>query len=160
VADSMSERGLAVKLCHASDVRDVTAHEAVVIGSALYYGHWLAPAHGLVAQLGAQLRLRPVWVFSSGRINGRPEVDIDPAHVDWILAQSGAREHMSFAGRLAEGEELNWRERTATRAVHARSGDHRDWAQIAAWATAIAEWLQTGQRDAAEISGPMALPDA
>ena len=142
IAGELTGRGHETDLRDASDVRSVATYDAVVLGSAIYYGHWLAAAHGLVSELGAQLRIRAVWAFSSGRVAGHPEVDMDEAHVAWVLEQSGAREHRSFAGRLA-GDELDWRERVATRAIHAQPGDYRDWAQIASWAGAIAAELGT-----------------
>jgi menaquinone-dependent protoporphyrinogen IX oxidase len=154
IADALTVGGVRADLRHASDVRDVTSYDAVVVGSAIYYGHWLAPAHGLVAALGAQLRARPVWAFSSGRVAGKPVIDIDSAHVAWILQNSGAREHVSFPGRLA-ADDLNWRERTAARAVEAQAGDYRDWDEIAAWGMGIAAAVAAGT--GGPISGPMAL---
>ena len=137
ITDTLVDRHLTVELLAASAVRGVTHYDAVIAGSAIYYGRWLAAAHGLLVEHRHALLTRPVWVFSCGLIPDRPTIDIAPAQVEWLMATSGAREHRSFAGRLtAEG--LDWRERSAARVVRAPYGDFLDWPGIVAWAEGIA----------------------
>lgn len=140
ITDALVDRHVAVELLAATDVRDVARYDAVIVGSAVYYGRWLAAAHGLLVQHRQELLAKPVWVFSVGRIPQRPEIDIAAPQVVWLLATSGAREHQSFAGRLTPAG-LDWRERSAVRVVRAPYGDYLDWPQIVAWAEGIADEL-------------------
>jgi menaquinone-dependent protoporphyrinogen oxidase len=116
-------------------VRDLKSYDAVVIGSALYLGHWLRPARRFVREHAAELRARPVWLFSSGPVgeasSGSPDVELG------VTELFGAREHHVFAGRLLRAE-LGVAELLAVRAAHADEGDFRDWADIDSWARGIA----------------------
>jgi menaquinone-dependent protoporphyrinogen oxidase len=65
----------------------------VVLGSAVYAGHWLKPARDLVARCGPALAARPVWLFSSGPVGDPPKPEEDPVDVAEVLAATSAREH-------------------------------------------------------------------
>ncbi|HVK20463.1 MAG TPA: flavodoxin domain-containing protein, partial [Actinokineospora sp.] len=74
----------------AATVDDVTAYDAVVVGSAVYFGRWMPTAARLVNDNAGALRERPVWLFSSGP-TGEP-AKVDPAPAD-LIARCGAVEH-------------------------------------------------------------------
>ena len=143
--EALSERDLhaVVDLRPVAAVRDLEGYDAVVVGSALYLGHWLRPARRFVREHAAGLRARPVWLFSSGPIGeaspGSPDVELGIAEL------FGAREHHVFAGRLQRAE-LGVAERLAVQAVHVDEGDFRDWADITSWARGIAADLTAGAR--------------
>jgi menaquinone-dependent protoporphyrinogen oxidase len=122
-------------------VRDLKGYDAVVVGSALYLGHWLRPARRFVREHASALRARPVWLFSSGPVGHTspesPDVELGIAEL------FGARGHQVFAGRLLHSE-LGVAERLAVQAVHADEGDFRDWADITCWAREIAADLTAG----------------
>ena len=50
------------------EVAIIESYDAVIIGSAVYTGHWLAPAKDLVYRYLDVLASRPVWLFSSGPV--------------------------------------------------------------------------------------------
>jgi menaquinone-dependent protoporphyrinogen oxidase len=50
----------------AAKAGDVAAHDAAVIGSAVYMGRWLPAARDLVEGHREVLSTMPVWLFSSG----------------------------------------------------------------------------------------------
>lgn len=121
---------------------DVTSFDAAVIGSAVYMGRWMGAARDFVAEHAGQLQAVPVWLFSSGPIGEEhPEGMGIPEHLDDLLAQTGAREHVVFAGRLDKGR-LNLAERMAVRLVKAPEGDFRDWSAIRDWARGISAALE------------------
>jgi len=66
-----------------------------------------------------------------------------PATLDDLLAQTGAREHQVFVGRLDKSA-LGLRERLIARLVKAPEGDFRDWDAIRGWASRIAAALESG----------------
>jgi menaquinone-dependent protoporphyrinogen oxidase len=124
-----------------SEIAGVEQYDAVVLGSAVYAGRWLADARSFAETYGEQLRSRPVWLFSSGPIGDppKPEEDVD---VSAIVASTGAREHRVFAGRL-DRHLLGFGERALVRAVRAAEGDFRNWTEIAQWSVGIATALTT-----------------
>jgi menaquinone-dependent protoporphyrinogen oxidase len=66
-----------VEIRDAGLVRSVEGFDAVVLGSAVYMGHWLEPARKLAESFSDELRRVPVWLFSSGPVgeqeSGRPK---------------------------------------------------------------------------------------
>jgi len=65
-------------------VESVDSFDVVVLGSAVYAGHWLKPARELVDRSGDALAARPVWLFSSGPIGDPPS----PRRTRWTLPRS------------------------------------------------------------------------
>lgn len=121
-------------------VDSLDGYEAVVVGSAVYLGHWLAEARSWTGGQAAALRQRPVWLFSSGPV-GDP---VAPAADAEELARTlGARDHRVFAGSLHR-DQLGVRERLVVGLVHASDGDFRDWPSVRAWAAEIAADLPAG----------------
>jgi menaquinone-dependent protoporphyrinogen oxidase len=137
----LDARGMQVDIVDIDDVRGLGDYDAVVLGSAVYMGHWLKSAAAVIAGHGAELRTRPTWLFSSGPVGDplRPG-ESEAVDVEEIVAAVGAREHRLFAGKLDKSK-LGFRERAVMRAVGAHDGDYRDWDAIRAWAEAIATSL-------------------
>ena len=127
-------RGLEADLVEPAEVRDLSDYDAVVLGSAVYAGRWMAPATDLVDRCRPQLAGRPVWLFSSGPV-GSPAIPAEGPAVSKLMEQTGALGHHVFAGKLDRAE-LGRLERTMVRAVRAPEGDYRDWADICEWARA------------------------
>jgi menaquinone-dependent protoporphyrinogen oxidase len=66
IAAGLRSAGLPTDLSPVTDVDDVTAYDAFVIGGAAYMFHWLKDATAFVKRHRARLADRPVWLFSSG----------------------------------------------------------------------------------------------
>jgi menaquinone-dependent protoporphyrinogen oxidase len=116
---------------------DPVPYDAVVLGSAVYVGRWLEPARQYAAAHVANLRDRPVWLFSSGPIGEPPFPTDEPHDVGALIALTGARGHRVFPGRL-EKNRLSFGERAMVTAMRAPVGDFRDWDAVRAWAEEIA----------------------
>jgi menaquinone-dependent protoporphyrinogen oxidase len=129
-----------VDVLPADEVTELESYGAVVIGSAVYAGHWLEPATELVEKHGGFLSTVPVWVFSSGPVGDPPEPHEEPAEVAGVLASLETRGHRLFAGAL-DKHHLGWGERALVAALRAPEGDFRDWDAIEAWAGEIAAEL-------------------
>ena len=105
-------------------------------------GNWLEPARRFVEDHADELAARPTWLFSSGPTGEPPRPAEDQAvQIDPITARTQAREHRLFAGKLDKSQ-LSFAERAVVLAVRGAEGDFRDWDEVAAWATGIAEALQ------------------
>jgi menaquinone-dependent protoporphyrinogen oxidase len=141
VAEVLRERGLEPTVMPAEQVDRVDGYDAVVLGSAVYAGHWLKPARELVGRCGGDLAARPVWLFSSGPVGDPPKPDEDPVDVTELVARSGARDHQVFAGKLVR-KHLSFPEKAIVSALRVPEGDFRDWAQIAGWASGVAGALR------------------
>jgi menaquinone-dependent protoporphyrinogen oxidase len=129
-------KGAEVLVRRPGEVADVSDYDAVVLGSAVYFGHWLEEAHDLLLRCAVAMWERPVWLFSSGPV-GIPERPSEALlDVDEEVRLARAREHRIFAGRL-ERHRLDRTERAMVAALRAPEGDFRSRAAAAAWGESI-----------------------
>jgi menaquinone-dependent protoporphyrinogen oxidase len=164
IARTLSKRGLDPTVLAPERVEDVRGYDAFVIGSAVYMGHWLESATGLVHRSGAAMADRPIWLFSSGPV-GDPkrklvqQMGADPVELPALLAQTRAREHRMFAGKLVK-EHVNRAQRISLSIFRGFAGDFRNWAEIERWASQIADALvdRGVHEDAEPLSQLMAVP--
>ncbi|HEX2754952.1 MAG TPA: flavodoxin domain-containing protein [Candidatus Limnocylindrales bacterium] len=141
IGRALAASGIPTDVVPAEEIDAVTPYEAVIIGSGVYAGNWLAPARDLIARCAMQLRERPVWLFSSGPMGDPPVPAGEPAGVAALKELIGPRGHRVFPGRLASGD-LGFGEKLIVKAVRAPFGDYRDWPAIDAWAVEIAATLR------------------
>ena len=137
------EHGMEAAVVPPEEVATVDGYDAVVLGSAVYAGHWLAPAKELVDRAGGLLAGKPVWLFSSGPVGDPPKPEEDPVDVAEILAATKAREHRVFAGKL-DKRQLGFGEKAIVVALRVPDGDFRNWTEIKGWASQIARSLRSG----------------
>ena len=141
IAKTLRDAGIEIEVVPPEKVASLDGIDAVILGSGVYYGRWLAPALEFVERHRAALEKLPVWLFSSGPLGSPdPKPEGDPAGLPELAASLGAREHRIFAGSL-DKRQLGLGERAIVRVVKAPSGDYRDWETIAAWAHVIANEL-------------------
>ena len=136
--------GLAADLREAAEVGNLEGYDAAIVGSAVDLGNWLPAARQLIAREGARLATLPVWLFSSGPIGDDPHAGHELHALAGMLAQTGAREHVIFAGKL-DARHLGLAEQLIARLVHSPTGDFRDWAAVRDWAGAIGAALGAGR---------------
>ena len=141
--------GLEVDVRKLAEVDDVRPYEAVVLGSAVYFGKWMKEATRFVALHADELAERRTWLFGSGAITGDPPLDDDPnamrpSLAEKLITQTHAREHKVFAGKL-DSSTLSLAELMPVRMAHGREGDWRDWQAIDEWAATIANELLPGE---------------
>jgi menaquinone-dependent protoporphyrinogen oxidase len=145
IGQALSEHGFTVTVAPPGEVRAIDCSDAVIIGSAVYTGHWLDPAKDLVNRFGDVLTGRPVWLFSSGPV-GKPSGKLaqamgnDPVEVAGMVAAMQARDHRVFAGKL-DRHDLGPLQRAALLVFRGLDGDFRDWALIRQWVDGIAAQL-------------------
>ncbi|MDQ6644867.1 MAG: flavodoxin domain-containing protein, partial [Chloroflexota bacterium] len=66
ISEKLQQLGKEAEVRPVDAVEDPGSYEALVIGSAIYYGSWLKEATEWVRRNQAILAERPVWLFSSG----------------------------------------------------------------------------------------------
>ena len=163
IAGRLAEDGLETRAESAADAKIRPDDEAVIIGSAIYGGHWLTPGLDFARRNLPPLARRPVWLFSVGPVGDRAvkAAPIEPKDVLELERLFSPREHRVFAGALDRSEiddaEFSRVERFVGKHF-VPEGDFRDWEAIDHWADGIATWLQaTHQLEAApELTEPVA----
>jgi menaquinone-dependent protoporphyrinogen oxidase len=155
IAGRLRQDGVEAEAVRASDVRDASAYDAFVVGSAAYMFRWLGDATRFVRRNRATLAARPVWLFSSGPLgtdavdaNGRDTlVAAEPREFAELRATLHPRgEHVFFGALDFDAPPVGFAERftrfmPATVREAMPAGDFRDWAAIDAWADGIAAQL-------------------
>ena len=146
VADQIAEilrgSGLGGDVRPASSVDDVDAYDAVVIGGALYMGHWHRDARRLLDRMSDELRERPVFVFGMGPMDlEQKSVEGARKQVDHALAKVPDVEPVSVAifGGVVHPDELHFPFN------HMPEADARDPEAIRAWTDDIAAVLTRGR---------------
>jgi menaquinone-dependent protoporphyrinogen oxidase len=137
IGDALRSAGHTVAVHDVNDKPSLAGVDAAIVGSAVYMGNWLDEARRFVDSNSQTLAQMPVWLFSSGPLGAtNPQPKGDPAGIEAMMAQTGARGHQVFVGKLDQ-DDLGLGERLVVRAVKAPYGDFRDWDAIRAWARAI-----------------------
>ncbi len=144
IADELRDAGYEVTLSPASDAGDPAGYDAVIIGSPLYMGKWLADAREFVSRFRDSLRSRPVAVFSAGfTLREQTAGNLDAA--DGALASS-VRPYLSpvsagyFAGRL-DPDHMTAADRAVIALAGTVPGDFRDPGEVKKWAGTLPSLL-------------------
>jgi len=133
--------GLQVEVQPVETAGDLEQYQAIVIGSAVYFGAWMHEAVDFVRRNRARLAERPVWLFSSGPTGeATPSDPTALRSVAELHTAIGPRGHRVFRGAL-DRHQLSFPERVIVRGVKAPEGDYRDWDTISVWAESIARAL-------------------
>ncbi|BEP14118.1 flavodoxin domain-containing protein [Acidothermaceae bacterium B102] len=151
IATVLRDRGHEVVVQEPDQVLSVAEFRVVILGSAVYLGHWLKSASRLVDRCVNDLAGRSVYLFSTGPIGDPPFPSTPPSDLPSLLAKTNAKEHVTFAGRLTP-QGLATGERVAVVLSHAQYGDFRDWAEVTAWAGRIGDELEAVPVAAAALS--------
>lgn len=125
---------------------DITQYQAVVLGSAVYYGGWRKEAAKFLRANRKYLAEHPVWLFSSGPVEpGAPEETLNgwrfPSDLQDQADQIKPREIITFHGKY-DKDKLTRLERWMSSALENDVTDLWDWEQISQWAVGIANALK------------------
>ncbi|MEV0598584.1 flavodoxin domain-containing protein [Streptomyces sp. NPDC050315] len=101
IATVLREDGFDTELRPAAEVVSVGPYDAVVLGGALHANRWHRDARRFARRHAAQLRSRPVWLYSSGPSStSANDPDAPPVPgADRAMNRAGARGHITFGGR-------------------------------------------------------------
>ena len=140
VGKTIDEEGLEVTVLAPDEATSLKGFDAIVLGSAVYGGHWTRDALALAERVSRLAPKPPVWIFSSGPAGDPPKPEEEPVDVADVMEATGAMEHRIFAGKI-DRSKLSFGERAMMIAVKAPEGDFRDWDAIDSWARRIATEL-------------------
>lgn len=165
IGETLRHHGLEAVVKPVSEADDPAGYDAVVVGSAAYYFHWLKKASEFVRRYRATLAERPVWLFSSGPLGTKATDDqgrdlltvTEPREIAEFRETIRPRGHQVFFGAL-NAKKLGFLHRLMFNLPANRDrklfpdGDFRDWNAIDTWANKIAEELMAGTKRAAPVS--------
>lgn len=134
-------RGIAVDVVPARRVESLDGYEFVVLGSAIYGGHWRPEVMRLMRRHRHQLALRQVWLFQTGLavLRGGRSIDPTPAAVRELAG--AAVGPVTFPARLARPG-LRPRLMPSQEALLAQ---RRDWDRVRRWAAGVALQVDVGR---------------
>lgn len=141
----LEAEGIDARLFVADSFETFEGADAVVLGSAVYMGHWLSSAESLLNECASELSAKPVWLFSSDSVG--EDADQEPAapeSVERAAKRIRARGNKVFAGTVDRGE-LNFGERLILSARRVKDDGARDWDEIADWTREIASDLRNAE---------------
>jgi menaquinone-dependent protoporphyrinogen oxidase len=142
IGSTLAGAGLEVDIIPPDAVDSLEDYDGVILGSAVYAGHWLGPAKDFVTRFRDELAARSLWLFSSGPV-GDPARKLvqamkqDPVEIAGIRRDTRPRDHHVFAGRL-DPQLLPFAQRASLLVFRGMRGDFRDWAEVRQWADGIA----------------------
>jgi menaquinone-dependent protoporphyrinogen oxidase len=158
IGEKLRHRGMEADVMEVGTLRNAEQYQAFVIGSALYMYHWLKEAKQFISRNRAMLATRPVWLFSSGPVGTQTKDDkghdllevSGPKELDELRALVKPRDHRVFFGALDSARvtgTMGCAYKLVRRSAAAREampeGDFRDWKNIEAWTTSIAQALES-----------------
>ena len=137
IGDELRLEGHHVDVLPIKGTINLTGRDAIIFGSAVYMGKWMPEAMTFARDQQSILATKPLWLFSSGPVgDASPPSTFEVAEVNAFAQEIGAHEHRVFQGRL-EPDDLGVVQRLIVKAVHAPTGDYRDWDAIRSWAREI-----------------------
>lgn len=154
IATTLGEHGIDAVVRDANAASDISAHDLIVVGSAIHSHHWLPDAVRFIERNSRVLQERNVWLFSSGMLavdSRQPWPNDYPSELEHLMSMCGAQGHRLFHGRrqMPEPKAL-WQPMSncvmryaiwrglAKPGFQLTIGDYRDWDAIKAWTREIA----------------------
>jgi menaquinone-dependent protoporphyrinogen oxidase len=155
IAETLVKAGIQAEARPVSEVKSLAGYDALVIGSAAYMFKWLKDASAFVRRNRAVLAAKPVWFFSSGPTGGPldakgrdQKLTTVPKDAVELAEAVHARDLRIFFGAYSRDRKpvgLAERFMSLMPAMEGvPEGDFRDWPDIEAWASGIAEELTKG----------------
>jgi menaquinone-dependent protoporphyrinogen oxidase len=145
IGKTLSEHGAQVDVLPMRDVKDLSAYQAVVAGSAINAGAWLPEAMQFVQAHQAELRRKPFAAFLVCMTLTMKNGEQYRSNVStWLAPVRSLVKPVSeglFAGVLDIGKMPSFGDRLKFRLSVLsgvwKEGDHRDWEAIRAWSAAL-----------------------
>jgi menaquinone-dependent protoporphyrinogen oxidase len=146
IGEVLQQAGLEADVLPAERATDLSAYQAVVLGSAVYIGRWRKEAVKFLQANERALVERPVWLFSSGPTGEGDPVELLqgwrlPGKLQPIVDRIQPRDVAVFHGAV-DVNKLNFIQKWMIKNVKAPVGDFRDWEAITSWAAGIADELK------------------
>jgi menaquinone-dependent protoporphyrinogen oxidase len=143
IGETLNAAGAEVDVKPVGDAPDVSAYDAVVVGSGVRAGNWHQAAKDWIAANAEALKDKPTAFFTVGlTIMDPAKTDEVRAYTDPLIAETGVKpvDVGLFSGWFVP-EKFGFAERTIMGLMKAPKGDHRDMKAVASWAGGVAPKL-------------------
>lgn len=143
IAKTLVASGLEAQALPFAEVAGLDGYRAVVLGSAVRYGHWLKEAATFVEAHHGELAALPHALFSVHYLNLGEEAESRArraAYTRPLLAKLQPKAEAFFPGKMTI-EQLPLFEKLLSKAIRVHNGDLRDWERIRAWAEELGRVL-------------------
>ena len=149
IGKTLSEHGMQVEVLPMKEVRDLTAYQAVVAGSAINGRAWLPEARQFIQAHQAELKTKPFAAFlvcmTLAMKNGEQYRNNVSTWLEPIRMVVRPVSEGLFAGALDISKIPSFSDRLKFRLSVLfgvwKEGDHRDWTAIRNWAESLAPLL-------------------
>ena len=156
IGDALSAHGVDTDVRPAREVSTLDPYAAVVVAGALYMNRWHRDARRFVRRHADALRVRTVWLVSSGPLDDSAAAGQLPSvpTVARLAALVGARGMQTFGGRLA-ADATGF---PAKAMAKTRAGDWRDAGNVERFAADVAAELGRGSEPDRLARAPADVP--
>jgi menaquinone-dependent protoporphyrinogen oxidase len=140
IAEELCRRGQAADVHSVEDAVDLTAYDAVVVGSAIRMGRWLPAATQFVERHHAALRDVPTAFFTVHMLAIDDSEQSRQARAAYTAAERSLVTPVLeafFTGKI-DPQQLNFVEKLMFKATGSPGGDLRSWETIRTWADTVA----------------------
>jgi menaquinone-dependent protoporphyrinogen oxidase len=143
IAKNLSAKGLVVDFLPIEKVKDLTAYQSVVVGSAIRAGNLLSGAKTFILKHQSELQQKHFSLFIvclTMKDDTKENCDTVSAYLEPIRSQVKPDKEGLFAGAI-NMRTLGFIERTMMKVMKATDGDYRDWDTIDTWSQELAQEL-------------------
>lgn len=155
IGEKLQGKGIQTDVKGFSSAGNLENYDAFVLGSAVYYFHWLKEAKDFVIRNRSTLSSRPVWVFSSGPTGtkktdkkGRDLREVSaPKEMKEIQESISPLDHRIFYGAFFANKQSGATRLFSRMIPEEEQGDFRDWKEIETWTDTIASRLLSHSPD-------------
>ena len=149
IGQRMTASGFDTDVLQANLAIDVTKYDAVIVGSPIYGGKWLADPTLLLVVNHERLRSIPIVLFSVGMIDVKHPGKLRELHDAWVdeaFAREGINLNIiasvTFDGAYWRRNLPLWMRFVDSIIRFGPQGDYRQWARIETWADETAQALR------------------
>jgi menaquinone-dependent protoporphyrinogen oxidase len=147
IGQELCSRGQTADVRNIEEVKDLSAYDAVVVGSAIRMGRWLPAATRFVQSNQAALRNLPTAFFTVHMLATDDSAASRQQRESYTATERGLvtpTTEAFFAGKT-DPKQLNLVERLMFKATNSPEGDLRNWQVIRSWADEIVVQEQTAK---------------
>lgn len=143
IGEVLTNAGLETEVLPVMKVPRLQPYQAVVLGSAVYFGRWQRETSVFLKFKEKDLTSMPVWLFSSGPVGEGDPVELlegwyFPENLKELTERIKPRDIKVFHGNVNPGKMKRF-DKWVLKNIKSPIGDFRDWDAIKSWAESIAE---------------------
>lgn len=155
IGNRLEEYGIQSEVDPVRDVKNLCRYDAVIFGSAVYFGKWRDEAIRFIKKHKHELSTKPVWIFSSGPTGEGDAIELVngvkfPPRLASVMKEINPEDITVFHGAV-DKKTLGFIERWIVKRIEAPTGDFRDWEAVDTWVDTITEFFNEPSHKETEL---------